>query len=248
MTNANVMIATPAFANMVSAIYMTSVIDLKLEAHKRDIPLDIKTCGNESLITRARNNLVALFLDNPHYTHLMFIDADIGFNPLAFFKMLDFDKDIVSGVYPHKTINWSKLKNIADTNPQQIPQKLLHYNLNIANPEKTEYLNGFIKVLDAATGFMLIKKNVFEKMIDAYPELAYKADCNGATSLNQLKHWAFFDCMIDPTSKRYLSEDYTFCRRWQQLNGEIWCDVTSPMSHMGNYIFQGDVSSIVSVK
>ncbi len=107
-------------------------------------------------------------MDESKYTHLLFIDADISFNPETVFRMIDFDKDIVTGIYPRKTIDWTKVKKKVQEKPNisedQLLANALHYNLNVKDPNKVIVKKGFIEVLDGPTGFMLIKKNVFKKM------------------------------------------------------------------------------------
>ena len=138
--------------------------------------------GNESLITRARNTLVAQFLDqcdkNPEeHTHLMFIDADISFPAQSILRMIDYDKDIVTGVYPRKSIDWVGMKErVKKGDFELMEEKSLGYNINMAHPESIQMDKGFIEVLDSATGFMLIKKEVFYKLMKAYPYLKYTTD------------------------------------------------------------------------
>ncbi len=163
--------------------------------------------------------------------------------------MLLFDKEVVCGIYPQKFIDWNKVRQHAKQDEPQLQQRSLHYNLNVSNPNHVESQDGFIKALDGATGFMLIKRSVFEKMIQAFGNLAYTPDYDYVSHSGEpLKYYALFDCIIDPETNRYLSEDYTFCRRWQKVGGEIWCDITSPLSHMGSYIFEGDIASQLTAK
>ena len=75
-------------------------------------------------------------------------------------------------------------------------------------------------------------------MMAAYPELNYISDSDYKREDKGL-HYRFFDCMVDPESKRYLSEDYTFCRLWQQIGGEVYVDVQSNLTHQGAKIYRG---------
>ncbi len=250
-----IFIGTPCYGGMITADYFKSCLQLTALAATKKIEIQFGTIGNESLVTRARNTLVQLFMDEKKYSHLLFIDADIAFNPEIVFRMLDLDKEVVTGVYPRKTIDWRKVKKrILDNNDITIPElhaASLEYNLNVKNPEKIEVKNGFIEVLDGATGFMLIKRQVFEKMAKAYPDLKFKSDQHlndphdKTFNYHDTSDWnyAFFDTMIDPESKRYLSEDYAFCRLWQKIGGKVYADITSGMTHYGNYAFKGNVAT-----
>ena len=155
-----IFIGTPCYGGMLTADYFKSCLRLVNEAPKHNIELQFGTIGNESLITRARNTLVQLF-----------IDADIGFNEKTIFRMLELDKDVVTGVYPRKSIDWRKVKKRVINNPEvdlnELHAASLEYNINVKNPDHVEVKKGFIEVLDGATGFMLIKRQVFEKMVKA---------------------------------------------------------------------------------
>jgi len=94
-----IFIGTPCYGGMITADYFKSCLRLVNEAPKHDIALQFGTVGNESLVTRARNTLVQLFMDDPgNYTHLLFIDADIGFSEKTVFRMVDLDKDVVTQI------------------------------------------------------------------------------------------------------------------------------------------------------
>ncbi|NJL30752.1 MAG: hypothetical protein HC898_03475 [Phycisphaerales bacterium] len=157
----------------------------------------------------------------------MFIDADIQFRGDYVIRLLLHNKEIVTGAYPLKVINYNNIENKA-LSANKLASMTTEYVINarIQNPgmakqKQLQVVGGLIEVLDAGTGFMLIKREVFQKFIDAYPKLRYTRDVtsiNSDGSTNQLEviHYAFFDTSIDEFSNRYLSEDYTFCRRWQK--------------------------------
>jgi len=250
-----IFIGTPCFGGMVTSDYFSSCMQLVALAATKKIEIQFGTIANESLVTRARNTLVQLFMDESKYTHLLFIDADISFNPETVFRMIDFDKDIVTGIYPRKTIDWTKVKKKVQEKPNisedQLLANALHYNLNVKDPNKVIVKKGFIEVLDGPTGFMLIKKNVFKKMALAYPKLKFKVDQHlnaphdKTFDFHETSDWnyAFFDTMIDPEDKRYLSEDYAFCRLWQKIGGKVYADIASGFTHYGTYHFKGDVGT-----
>jgi hypothetical protein len=243
----SVMIATPCYGGLLSEAYLHGIMDLTRVASQNKFQVQLNTMGNESLITRARNTLVSQFLDadkkNPNnLTHLMFIDADIGFKGEAVRRVLESDYDIACGIYPRKSIEWDRVPALVKQSEKYIEQRALGYNLNFANPNKISVDKGFTEVLDAATGFMCIKKEVFYKMIEAYPNLKYTSDqiVNGERYGSD-SCYALFDCIIDEKSNRYLSEDYAFCRLWQKLGGKIHADLQSPLTHYGTYPFAGHV-------
>lgn len=242
-----VMIATPCYGGKLSEAYLHGIMSVTQSAAKNNYSVHLNTMGNESLITRARNTLVSQFLDQDEddsniYTHLMFIDSDIGFNGDAVTRMLLSDYDIACGVYPRKAIEWERIPELVKKSEEYLEQRALGYNLNFSDPNNIEVENGFTEVMDAATGFMCIKKEVFKKMIKAYPNLKYTTDqiINGK-KYGSNNCYAFFDCIIDEKSNRYLSEDYSFCRLWQKIGGKIHVDLRSPLTHYGTYPFSGNV-------
>jgi hypothetical protein len=224
----NVFFATPCYGGMLTDQYFLSMFRMSQALMQHGINFRITTLRNESLISRARNILTAMFLDSD-CTHLMFIDSDIEFQPEDIIRALAYDKPVIAGAYPKKAL------------PVQYA-----INFKFVNPETRQIRveNGAVEVLDASTGFFLIKRETIEKMILAHPELHYRNDSNIDPKLN--KHcYALFDTMIDPDDNRYLSEDYTFCRRWQKLGGEIWLDPNTKLNHVGSYTFEGDVAKII---
>ena len=251
---AKIFIGTPCYGGMITADYFKSCLRLTALAATKKTELQFGTIGNESLITRARNTLVQLFMDGD-YTHLLFIDADIAFNPESVFRMLELDEEVTCGIYPRKTINWTKVIKKIKNNPNMKENELLatslEYNLNFKNPNHIEMKNGFVEVMDGATGFMLIKRSVFEKMAKNYPDLKFVPDQHinqpheKDFNFHKTSDWnyAFFDTMIEPKTRRYLSEDYAFCRLWQNIGGKIYADIVSGMTHYGNYAFKGNVGT-----
>lgn len=229
-----VMIGTPCYDAMVNQQYMTSVIQLL----STDIPNTsfAFTPMSDSSINRARNRLASKMLSTD-CTHLLFIDADIAFEPEQVIRLLDADREVCTALYPLKTLLIPQPKDI---DPKWDTTNLMHASLKyVYNCVELDGIppDGFFPVLDAGTGFMLIKREVFDQFRVAYPELK----CVDPDPLFQdLDSWAFFLDMIDPESKHYLTEDYAFCRRWQKLGGKIWVDLYSKLAHYGRVGFEGD--------
>lgn len=253
--NSHVHYLTPCYGGMLTEGYFRSWTKAHMTFSKYDIPYSLTTSANESLITRARCHMVAYFMANPKATHMMFIDADITFDPVDIIHMIQHDKDIITGAYPKKEIDWSSVRTAVENglDNTQLSDTGGAYAVNYAWNEKNnedgsvkKTLNvkdGLVKLKDGATGFMLIKREVIEKMIAAYPELYFQNDLNLPEDVAKYTY-LFFDCMHDPVDKRYLSEDYAFCRRWQNLGGEVWLDPLVKLDHMGSYNFKGNVAKM----
>jgi hypothetical protein len=166
--------------------------------------------------------------------------------------MLQHDKDVIVGAYPKKELDWSSIKDAVarGLDDGSLKDTAANYAINPAwdyNKEtKTRRLDiqdGLVKLKDAGTGFMLIKRSVIEKMIESYPELYFNNDLHFE---EEFAKWTylFFDTMHEEDTKRYLSEDYAFCRRWQKLGGDIWLDPLVKLDHVGHYTFNGNVSKM----
>lgn len=247
MIDAHIMIATPCYGGMIHEPYLRGLTSLVSQMSSAGLPINLSTVINESLITRARNELVKHFLMT-ECTHLMFIDSDIGFAAEDVLRLVQHNKDIVVGAYPLKGLRWSNLQGVKDIkDPEDVRRSVIEYvvNFQFASDEDLQagrlaVVDGLIEVKDAGTGFMCIKRNVIETMIKKMPELEYKKELRFL--LNEEDdgvRWSVFDCELDPDDGRFLSEDYLFCRRWQRLGGKVWLDPEITLTHMGTYAFQG---------
>ena len=237
---AHIHICTPCYGCKMRKEFLLSLMQLQGLAGRIGVGVSIDFIGNESLITRGRNILAAKFLKGAG-THLLFIDADIAFDPLTVFRLAAFDKDIVTAVYPKKFIEWELVKAKVRANDSEPVQAMgLDYNINIAG-STAQVTNNFIKVLDSATGFMMITKDALQKVVDHNKDTL--SCINDVTSSRDFVpgYVAVFDTMICPETKRYLSEDYAFCRRAQMVGLEIWADIASPLAHIGAQQLHGDV-------
>ena len=196
---------------------------------------------NESLIPRGRCVAVGRFMQLPmakDYTHFMFIDADVEFKPESVLRLLFSGHEVSVACYPKKHVNFEGAKNeIIQGGDRPLEMASAELVVNLGR-RSTAVVNGFAEILDGPTGFMMIKREVFEKMEKHYPELHCK---NDHANKDFDFYPALFDCMICPTSKRYLSEDYAFCRRWQQMGGKIFADCNTTLGHVGNIPFSGSL-------
>jgi hypothetical protein len=241
------MIATPAYGGVVSTAYLESLLALASSG----LNLTLMVINKESLVSRARNTCVASFLDDESYTHLLFIDADIGFSLDGVRRLFAKDAPVVAGTYPKKNINWHQAYESGASSADDLRLRALDYVINthvvdeMLEGESSDgaAVDGYRKVAYCGTGFLLIKREVFDVLRQTYPELQYVNDPGGFYSRApaQEHYWAFFESMIHPRSKRYLSEDFGFCYRWRTCGGEIWVDCRSRLTHVGVYDFVGDL-------
>jgi len=214
LKNTRVHFCIPCYGGMLTEQTFMSFIKWGNTARQLGIEWAIETMNNESLISRGRNTLTAKFLNNTESTHLMFIDADIGWEPWHLLAMIDRDVDVIGGLYPMKTMPIKWVVN------------------GFEGAEQGE--DGLQEVSKTGTGFMLIKRQVFEDM-KAHPAVKpYKSDIGLAPELDQHMR-TYFDTAV--RENRYYSEDWTFCENWRDLGGKIWVDKRVMLRHTGSYVF-----------
>lgn len=250
-----VAILTPMYGGVGLVDYFVSLMRTKEVLNALKIGYKFFYTKQESLVQRARNTLVGLALEDPEITHIFFIDADIQWNEYDVLLLLENNCDVVGGIYPKKAYNFSKilktndivkLKNINKFNSEIsdesfLKHNLLDYNLNGSGNTKVE--NGLLEVRHIATGFMMIKRSVFEKMILLHPEWQYDDDIHNPPI--KTKFYSFFDCVIK--DRHYLSEDWTFCDRWREMDGKIYANITIALNHVGTICYEGRLLSTLPI-
>jgi hypothetical protein len=258
LSKKSIFVATPMYGGMNHGLYMKACLDLQSLCFQYGVKIKFSFLFNESLITRARNYLVDEFVNRSDCTHLLFLDSDIHFNPQDVIAMLALDKDVIGGPYPKKAIKWRSVKKAILKNPD-IDEGVLA-NLTgdyVFNPVKgtaqfsvTEPL----EVMEIGTGFMMVNREVFTKMEEAFPMIRYKPDHVGQANFDGSRYiHAYFDTVIDTKdsitgggSDRYLSEDYMFCQMYRKIGGEIYLCPWMKTDHIGTYHFKGDMPAVAN--
>jgi hypothetical protein len=245
MTQTRLVIGTACFGGQVTSDFAMSLLRLQAAGVQRNVDIAYIFSSGDALITRARNEIVAAFLDDAKATHLLFIDADIVFDPAAVLRLLDFGRPFVAGIYPAKLIQWDTVREKVKQGIEPLEAASLRYVYMLESADKRgDPIDGFARARWAGTGFMMIERSVLVRLAEAHPELAYAGVHSIPDTLAGSKNrYALFDPMIDPDSRVYLSEDYAFCQRWRALGGEIWVDLTSRLTHIGPRAFVGDASA-----
>lgn len=242
-----IMVATPMYGGLGNTMYISSLLRLQAECFRFEIGFEHAFMMNESLIDRGRNGLVDQFLTKSTADYMLFIDADIEFRPEDILAMLHYDKDIICAPYPKKHISWPVIIEAIKNGVDDIPtlEKLVGEYVFTALERETK-ITEIIKVSESGTGLMLIKRGVFQKMKEAFPENSYISDNSKDLLLNvEREMFAFFKTGI--VDKRYLSEDYYFCHKWREIGGDVWLFPWAITSHFGNYPFQGSLGTFIDV-
>jgi hypothetical protein len=252
-----IFLAAPMYGGQCAGMFTRSVMDLAARCASYGIALQVYFLFNESLITRARNYCVDEFLRS-ECTHLMFIDSDIGFNPDDVLVMLslmsdDSDFDVMAGPYPKKCISWEKVKQatdkgFGDENPNDLAKYVGDYVFNPKTTSGEIPINKPVEVLEAGTGFMMIRRKTFDKYKEAFPHLSYRPDHVRTEAFDGTREiHAYFDCIIEPESRRYLSEDYMFCYNVQKIGMKVWFCPWMKLSHVGTYVFDGSLADLAQI-
>lgn len=253
-------ILTPCYGGMCHLNYtcaLIKTIDIFKTYH---FPLQIEFCRNDSLISRARNNLVAKAMYDPEMTHILFIDSDITWDPMDIFKLILSNKPLIGGVYPLKNYFWDKiipmnnLEKLLEKRTNSsimsklyseekfIKQNLLKYNVNYIK-SNLAIDNNIAEVKHIATGFMMCQRVMLESMIIQYPQTKYTDDVSFLSGNENQFAYALFDCKVE--DDHYLSEDWLFCNRWAKIGGKIFIDVSIDLIHTGQEDYRGSYISTI---
>lgn len=233
-----VQVATPMYGGMATGVYIQSLLELSGVLGGQGIKLTCAFMFNESLITRARNNLTNQFLETNN-THLLFIDADMKFRGSDILHMIHADKDIVVGICPKKEINWNSVREAALAGEENLGKRTGSFVVNLLDGSSsiTVPQNQCFEIAAGGTGIMLIKREVFEKMADHVP--TFRNDMSHMPGGKEVKQ--YFTEGICPDTQRLLSEDYNFCHQWRALGGKVWGAPWLKIGHFGTYLFEGQL-------
>lgn len=233
-------IATPMYGGMCTGHYVQGL--LMTVQKMRSVGVEVMWCQimNESLITRARNELVRQFLETD-CTHLMFIDADIGFDGQAIATLMAADRDIACGIYPKKEVNWDSVERAAQGGKENLADYAGAFVFNMVSGDGETDEDGVFEVRHGGTGFMLIKREVFGALQEHVPTYRVSSFQNPETGeYTSPLTFEYFATSIDHTGA-LLSEDYHFCDLWRQHGGKIYANPFIQLRHVGTYVFGGDI-------
>ena len=236
----SLMIATPMYGGMCTGHYVAGLLGTLNKMRSVGVPVYWAQIMNESLITRARNELARLFLEKG-FDYLMFIDADISFDGQAVATLMAADKDIICGIYPKKEVDWKKVAEAAKLGKENLADYGGAFVFNMVGDRAETNEDGCIEVRHGGTGFMLIKRKVFEDLMPHVP--VYRTSSYKDPATNEYVKpltYEFFATSIDNTGA-LLSEDYHFCELWKKHGGKIWANPFIKLEHVGTYVFGGDI-------
>jgi hypothetical protein len=257
-------ILTPCYGGMCHLNYLCALIKTIDIFKTYHFPVQLEFCRNDSLVSRARNNLVAKAMLDPGMTHILFIDSDITWDAMDIFKLILSNKPLIGGVYPLKSYFWDKiipstsenkpLDKLLEKRSQSsilnrlyseenfIKQNLLKYNVNYIQ-SNLAIDNNIAEVKHIATGFMMIQRNTLQIMMQHYSDTKYTDDVSFLSENENQFAYALFDCRVE--DNHYLSEDWLFCNRWANIGGKIYIDVSIDLIHTGQEDYKGSYISTI---
>ncbi len=212
----HLLIGTPCYDGSLGVGYVRSLIDTERALRGAGIPLGMHFTVQNSLITHARNEVVAAFLASDA-TDLLFIDSDIAWQASDVLRLLRYDAPMVAGVYRRKTEAASYVVRFPDRE-------------SVTRDRET----GLVQASRVGAGFLRLRRDALERMVEAYADLRYRPD--GADEDTPPHHALFDTAMIDGT---FCGEDWTFCARWRAIGGTVWVDPAIPLVHVGRAEFAG---------
>lgn len=213
----NVMIAAPSYDGTLTVWHASALSETCKAGLAKDINVYCIYMSYDSLVQRARNDIVQLALDQ-EVDDLVFIDCDVDWNPEDFFKLLEYDVDVVGGIYPKKG------------DEEDYPVKALNQNLTFEE-------NGLVEVEGIATGFLRLTRKALQMVSDDSIEY------NESHKPKPIK--MIFDIVVDEKGE-LISEDIVFCRKWRKLGGKVWLDPSIKLSHVGTKRWNGDFLSWIN--
>jgi hypothetical protein len=234
----SIMIATPMYGGMCTGHYVSGLLGTINKLKSVGVPVYWAQMMNESLITRARNELARLFLEKG-FDYLMFIDADISFDGQSVATLMAADRDITCGIYPKKEVDWKQIKKAVKAGKEDIENYGGAFVMNMAGEKQESDSDGVIEVRHGGTGFMLIKRKVFEDLMPHVPTYRVSTHKENGEYVKPLTH-EFFATSIDETGA-LLSEDYHFCDLWRKHGGKIYANPFIKLEHVGTYVYTGDI-------
>ena len=250
-TKPMIFVATPVHSEC-SIHYTQSLLTFQSACYKKQYPVSFALMKS-SLVTQGRNLCVSNFLESEDpYSHFLFIDSDIEFKPETIFKMIEEDKDVIAAPYPLKALDWDKLHGRVykkQMDADTMSKMGFTWPIKLEGKKDVSVTKGVMEVTHAPTGCMLIKKDVFKKMIQSYPNLKIEQPTivNGEESTKPY-YYNFFDTFHEPETKRYYGEDFGFCKRWTEIGGKCHIYVEDYLTHVGEYRYTGRLIDDLDLK
>lgn len=254
-------IMTPCFDGVIAVNYHVCLT--RTMSYMQQVGIKTKTffLPGDSLVHRARNNLLAMAMADESVTHFLFIDGDIEWDAADVALLILRDRDLIGGIYPKKRLHLGRLTQSPETisnilnnkspflahapNDLYLESTLLDYNLNYLQGVPLTCTNMVAEVLEIATGFMMFRRSMVLRMMECFPQTKFTCNIGLLTPEQNAYAYCLFDSAVE--NGQLVSEDYLFCRRWKKIGGQVFADLSIPLAHIGKHTFRGAVISSLSL-
>ena len=232
MAPLKIFIATPAHGEMFYAPCVQSLFKLAVELERR------KWSSNLAMISYAdiaegRNVLLTHWFDKTDASHLLFVDADMGFEPQLIFDMVDFDKPVVGAVYPKRQIDLDRFAKAIAAGKSVEKAEAGAHEFIVQKPSRGTAHKGFMRVDSCGTGILLVQRACIELMLGKMPDIVDNRPPS-ALSLSKEPGRLIRAFEFLTVEGMRLSEDYSFCYRWREkCGGEVWANISHEITHVG---------------
>ena len=239
----HIKVMTPCYGGLLSTKYVESLLGLMVFCRERDFGLDWDLRDGGADVACARAECVGDFLKDSQATHLLFVDSDIGFSPEQVFQLLNFGAEFTAAAYPLKGLFWDRIAT-AVRDLETNPAATFRYALAWAENDALLARNEFRQAGYVGLGFVLLRRSALIKLAAADAATAPSSPGTDRQPVPERgRPTGLFNSVIEPDTGLYLSECFSFCRRWRELGGEIWVDLHSELTHVGPMPFRGDLFS-----
>ncbi|MFC6791290.1 hypothetical protein ACFQE0_17685 [Methylobacterium komagatae] len=245
-------VATPVYGAACYMPYVTGLLSLQRACAEAGIAFEYFYVSGTALLHEHRNVAAAAFLNHTDLSHMLYIDADIGFEGVDIVRMFAEQRDVVLGPYPAKHINWTAIIESArqrpDLTPREIALHMADYSTNFYGLGDNSSFSGdrLNEIHGGGAGLMMIARSALISMDAAYPMArsrfpdAYRHLVPNVETLVE-----FFGFDREPDG-RLLSEDLTFCKRWRDIGGRVYAAPWVRTTHVGPFYFQGDLPALLN--
>ena len=246
MADIKISVATPAFGEIFYTPYVQSLVQLQRAVFDRNWTMRYATVAYAH-INEARNYLLTSWYDKSDATHLLFIDADMGFKPQIIFDMVALDKPVVGVIYTKRQVDLMRLAKLAASGkkPEEAIARAHDFIVRPLRGRAPRRLKGFIEVDACGTGIMLIERSAITTMLKTLPGISESTATNASPLSAGLDRMirVFDNITVDGT---LFVNDFAFCHRWRALcKGELWACVDQSVTHIGLQRFSASYADVM---
>lgn len=236
-------VATPAYGGKYVSAYVRTLLPLMQNGAIPGLRISFSDIDYADIVTSRNYLLTTFYYHKPQCSHILFWDADMGFDPALLRDMLGLGQDVVGVIAPRRQMDLRRLHANGDKDFDQA------YALGasfIGQPSSPPDANGFVEVKRCGTGILLISRAAIDRMVARCPEIVNRERAKGMPFRKDMTALltAFDKLIVDG---KELSEDFSFCHRWtEQCQGRIYAATRHRISHVGEMVIETSYARAMS--